>query len=91
MRNHSFKHSGVCVCANVQLIKNAVGKFSPTPGTIRPLKIIQVDYLRWAAHAIGLKFRSRIRALAAIFESKRRAIETVDLEARLSALEQERK
>jgi hypothetical protein len=30
-------------------------------------------------------------ALAAIFESKRRAIETVDLEARLSALEQERK
>ena len=30
-------------------------------------------------------------ALAAIFESKRRAIETVDLESRLSALEQERK
>ena len=30
-------------------------------------------------------------ALAAIFESKRRAIETVDLEARLSALGQERK
>jgi hypothetical protein len=32
-----------------------------------------------------------VAALAAIFESKRRAIETVDLEARLSALEQERK
>ena len=30
-------------------------------------------------------------ALAAIFESKRRSIKTVDLEARLSALEQERK
>ena len=31
------------------------------------------------------------QAVASILEAKRRAIETVDLEARLSALEQERK
>ena len=57
--------------ADVQLVKDVIGEREALPIAIGPHERMRIDNLRRAVHAVRLRARNRIGALAAIFKNER--------------------